>query len=161
MNKAVMAVLLLITVGCVTVPPLIHEVPPGKTYDSEAVGIVASVNQFFNKENIPVKILDNVSGIIATEEIKVPYTGFQYLSDYCDCGFLGGLYVYHDMVGKFGVIVRQKDNSATAVDIKADFKASLWKYKKFIGWVECQSKGYIESKLIDHLNASFKQKKQE
>lgn len=141
--------------GCATVPPLLHDVQSTGTFNAKYDRTAGSVKEFFKKEKIPVKEGTDNSGLIETEEIKVPYEGFQYLSDYCDCGAPGGFYVYHAMLGKFNTFIKETDDGKTTMHISAAFKASLWWHDTFVGWVACQSKGYIESKLIEHVNAAL------
>ncbi len=146
-------------VSCVTVPPVLHDVQSTGTFNAKYDGISGPVKEFFDKEKIPVRKGTDDPGMIETEEIKVPYEGFQYLSDYCDCGALGGLYVYRDILGKFSTSIKETDNSKTSIHISASYRASLWFNDTFIGWVECQSKGYIEGKLIGYVNAVLEKSK--
>jgi len=145
--------------GCATVPPVMHDVQSTGTFNAKYEGIAGPVKEFFDKEKIPVKKGTDDRGMIETEEMKVPYEGFQYVSDYCDCGALGGLYVYHEILGKFNAVIKETDNSNTTMHISASYKASLWWHDTFIGWVECQSKGYIEGKLIAYVNDALNRKK--
>ncbi len=155
MKRLFLVAMYIFIAGCATVPPVLHDVQSTETFDAKYNGITGSVKEFFDKENIPVKKGSEDPGLIETEDIKVPYEGFQYLSDYCDCGALGGFYVYHEILGKFTVSIKETDNSKTTIHVGASYKASLWWHDNFIGWVECQSKGYVESKLIEHVNAGL------
>lgn len=155
MKRLLLAAVYFIIAGCATVPPVLHDIKSTETFDAKYNGVAVSVKEFYDKEKMPVKKGIDDSGLIETEEIKVPYEGFQYLSDYCDCGAPGGLYVYHEILGKFSASIKETDNSKTTIHIAASYKASLWWNDTFIGWVECQSKGHIESKLIEHVNAAL------
>lgn len=141
--------------GCAAAPPVLHDVRSDGAFDAKYDWTVRSVKEFFEKEKIPVIKGNDDSGLIETEEIKVPYEGFQYSSDYCDCGAPGGLYVYREILGKFSAFLKKTDDGKTAVHIGASYRASLWRYDTFIGWVECQSKGYVENKLIEHVNTAL------
>ncbi len=161
MKRLLMAAVVLSLTGCATVPPLIHDVQSRSTFNAEYVVLVESVKEFFVKENIPVKTADDNTGMIEADETKVPYEGFQYRSDYCDCGTLGGLYVYHEILGMFKVYIKEEDENTTSVDIDAAYRASLWRYRTFIGWAACQSRGYMENKLITYLHDSLKENKKD
>ena len=161
MKRLLMAAVVLSVTGCATVPPLIQDedVQSRTTLNAEYVVLVDTVKEFFDKEDIPVKTGEDNSGVIEAEETKIPYEGFQYRSDYCDCGAPGGLYVYHEILGKFKVFIKEEDENTTTIDIDAAYRASLWRHKTFIGWVACQSRGYMENKLIAYLHASLKKNK--
>ncbi|MEW6603001.1 MAG: hypothetical protein AB1499_18665 [Nitrospirota bacterium] len=158
MKRVLLLAMCLILAGCATVPPVMRVVPSTETFNARSGVVVDSVNDFFKNENIPVRKGSEHSGIVETEEVKVPYEGFEYVSDYCDCGTLGGLYVYHGILGAFRAYVKETDNSRTTLHIESSFRASLWLNDTFMGWVVCQSKGYFESKLIKHVNDALKKK---
>jgi len=156
MKRFLLFAILFSIAGCATLPPVMHYVESTATFDAKSGVVFESVTQYFDKENIPVKKDSKVPGLIETEEIKVPYEGFEYVSEYCDCGSPGGLYVYHDILGIFTTFIQEADNGRTSIHIVASYRASLWLNNTFYGWVVCQSRGHVESRLIGHIIADLK-----
>lgn len=159
MKRILLVAILFSIAGCATLPPVMHSVQSTATFDANSGDVFDSVNEYFDKEKIPVKKKSGDSSLLETEEIRVPYEGFDYLSDYCDCGAPGGFYVYHEILGIITTFIQEADEGKTSMHIVASYRASLWLNDTFIGWVVCQSKGHIESRLIKHVNTDLKKRK--
>ena len=140
--------------GCATMPPITHDIKSEETYNAPFDKVWEPAINYFNNKNIPVRATDQASGIIESGEVKIPYDSFVYYSEYADCGTLGGLYVYHDILGKITVYLKKLDTNKTSVQIVTDYRASLWTGNNFKGWTVCQSKGYIEKSFLEYLNST-------
>jgi len=94
---------------------------------------------------------DRKSGFLITKEFNVPYEGFQYKSIYADCGQLAGLYVYNEIIGQYELLISESEDNSTTLRIIPHYRASLWLGKSFKGWIQCQSRGYVENLLIGEI----------
>jgi len=161
LKKICLLVLILLLTGCATVPPAKHDFQSGKIYKKPYDDVWKHAALFFKDRDIPLKTIEKASGTIVTEEMKIPYRGFLYESDYCDCGRLSGLYVYHEILGKFSIIVKKLAGAKTSVQVNANYKASKWLGKNFKGWVICESKGHAEKILLEHLDSALEGQEKE
>jgi hypothetical protein len=119
-------IIFILVTGCVTALPVKHE--------------------YKSREIFPVPF---------NEIWDVPQSGFQYQSEYTDCGNLGGFYTYHKIVGYFEIFISETEDNSTSVRTIPHYHASLWLGKSFKGWIPCQSKGYIEQLFMDELRAEI------
>jgi hypothetical protein len=153
-------VLILVT-GCVTTLPMKHEIKSHETFPIPFNDIWKLSSNFLETEVSAIETADKKAGFIKTEEFNVPYEDFQYQSKYTDCGKLGGLNVYHEIVGYYEIFISESDENRTTVRTVPHYRASLWSGKKFKGWVTCQSRGYVEQLLIDDVRAKIKESRPE
>ncbi len=158
MKKLSLFIISFFLIGCAAVPPATYNFQSRKTYDAAYDKVLASITGFLN-ENIPSIPEKEESGIITVEDVKIPYKGFYYESDFCDCGKLKGLYVYHEILGTFNISLKKIEDKKTSVEVIANYRASMWSGKTFKGWVTCQSKGYFEQNLFKHLDSVLKVRK--
>ncbi|MBI5055788.1 MAG: hypothetical protein HZB61_04140 [Nitrospirae bacterium] len=156
LNRLYIVTVFLLISGCVTVPPIQHDLQAEEKYAAVYGDVWQLVTGFLSDENISVKTGNKESGAILTSEVEVPYEGFQYVSDYCDCGRLGGLYVYHEIKGEYKIQISRLAEKVAAIRIDSRYRASLWLGEDFVGWVPCESKGYFEKKLFEQLTSKFK-----
>ena len=112
-------------------------------------------SNFLEAEVSAIDTADKKSGYLKTKEFTVPYNGFQYQSKYADCGKLGGLNVYHEIIGYYEIFITESDEKKTTVRTLPHYRASLWSGKDFKGWVPCESRGYVEQLLMDDLRAKI------
>jgi len=157
MRKLFQLSIFILVLGCATLPPLIQDVESIQQVKANFNRVWVPVNNFFSERNIPVKSVSMEAGSLETEAIKIPYESFAYKSDYCDCGTLGGIYVYREILGTFHVSIKGINKSTTAVTITADYRAALWEGNTFKGWVRCQSKGFVEKTFFQMLSSVFKE----
>jgi uncharacterized protein YceK len=149
--------------GCSTTPPLKHDFQSMDVFEAPFDIVWQAMKGFFEDRDIPLMTVEKDSGTIVTEELKIPYEGFNYYSKYCDCGTLGGLYVYREMIGKIYVSVVKQDDEHTFVKVSTNYRASKWLRDNFKGWVVCESRGYAEGTVLGFIKAEvekFKKKKE-
>jgi hypothetical protein len=158
MRKLFVLSIFILIMGCATVPPVIRDIESKQITKANYNRVWLPVNKFFDERDIPIKSISMEEGSLETEAIKIPYEGFAYESDYCDCGALGGIYVYREILGTFNVTIKGITKSTTTVTMKADYRAALWAGNTFRGWVMCQSKGFVEEAFFQKLNLIFKEK---
>jgi hypothetical protein len=149
-------VLILVT-GCVTTLPMKHEIKSHETFPIPFNDIWKLSSNFLETKVSAIETADINTGFLKTKEFTVPYNGFEYQSKYADCGKLGGLYVYHEIIGYYEIFISESDENRTTVRTIPYYRASLWYGKKFKGWVPCQSRGYVEQLLIDDLRTQIEE----
>ncbi len=148
-------IILMLVSGCVTAPPMTHEYRSNDNFPIPFNEAWELSNNFLTENVSAIDTADRKSGYIKTEEFNVPYEGFQYQSEYADCGTLGGLYVYHKIIGYYEIFIYESETNLTVVSAIPHYRASLWLGKSFKGWVPCRSRGYIEQLLMDDLGAKM------
>ena len=158
MRKLFLLAIFILIMGCATVPPLIRDIKSQQIAKANYNRVWLPVNNFFSERDIPIKSISMEAASLETEAIKIPYEGFAYESDYCDCGTLGGIYVYREILGTFNVTIKGINKNTTDVTIKADYRAALWAGNTFRGWVRCQSKGFVEKAFFNKLSSVFQEK---
>jgi hypothetical protein len=139
--------------GCATVPPAKHDFQSIMIYNASYDKVWKQLLSFFKDREITLPIAEKESGLIVTEELKIPYRGFAYQSDYCDCGRPGGFYVFHEIIGKINVIVKKLSEDKTSVEVSTNYRASKWLGSNFKGWVMCESKGFAEKRILTYLES--------
>ncbi|UCH82332.1 MAG: SPOR domain-containing protein [Nitrospiraceae bacterium] len=154
-KKVLFIVITLLVTGCVSALPMKHEYKSREIFPLPFDQVWTLSSNFLEKNVSPVKIADKKSGLLESREFKVPYYGFQYASEYTDCGKLGSLYVYHEIIGHYEIFISELDENRTSVRIIPDYRASLWLGKSFKGWVNCRSRGYVEQSFVDNLWAQI------
>jgi hypothetical protein len=157
MRKLFQLSIFILVIGCATLPPLIQDVESLRRVKANFNRIWVPTNNFFNERDIPVKSVIIEAGSLETEAIKIPYEGFNYESDYCDCGTLGGIYVFREILGTYTVTIKGINRNTTDVTMKADYRAALWAGNTFKGWVRCQSNGHMEEAFFKKLSSTFKE----
>jgi hypothetical protein len=90
MRKLFLLSIFILIMGCATLPPLMQDIESQQIAKANYKRVWLPVNKFFNERDIPIKSISMEAGSLETEAIKIPYEGFAYGSDYCDCGTLGG-----------------------------------------------------------------------
>ncbi len=148
-------VVLILVTGCVTAVPVKHEIKTHEHFPVPFNTIWSLSTDFLETKVADIETADKKSGFIKTAEFNVPHEGFQYQSKYADCGKLGGLYVYHDIIGFYEIYISELDANSSMVSTIANFRASLWLGNKFKGWIPCQSRGYIEQLFKDDVRAKI------
>lgn len=142
--------------GCATIPPAKYDVQSSKHYQKKYDEVWEAIISSFAEANTPIKTIEKVSGIIATESMRIPFTQKdmgKYESYYCDCGAPGGLNVYRAMRGQYNVFAKRISEERTTVQINTIFEASMWIGKDFLDWVYCSSKGLAEAKLLNSIES--------
>jgi len=147
----------ILLMGCATLPPVIREIKSEQTIKANFNRVWMPINIFFRDREIPVKNVSTAGGKLETESVKIPYEGYAYKSDYCDCGTLGGIYVYREILGTYTVTVKGVNKSTTEVTFEADYRASLWSGNTFLGWVRCESKGIVEEAFFQNLSTTLQE----
>ncbi len=150
-------IVFILVTGCVSALPMKHEY---KSADNFPVPLneVWELSSNFLEENVSaIDTADKQSGFLKTKEFNVPHSGFQYHSEYADCGKLGGLYTYHKIVGHFEIFISESEENRTVVSTIPHYRASLWLGKSFKGWIPCQSRGHVEQLLMDYLETKNKE----
>ncbi len=158
MKKLSLFTIFFLLIGCATIPPATYNFQSQKTYDATYDVVLAPIISFLN-EDIPSMPAKEEAGVITVADVKIPYKGFYYESDFCDCGKLKGLYVYHEILGTFNISLKKLEDKKTSVEVIANYRASLWSGKTFKEWVTCRSKGYFEQNLFKHLDSVLKVRK--
>jgi len=144
--------------GCATIVPPKYPFQATRTYEKDYDTVWSSVIEIFAQRNISIKTIEKVSGIVVSENSKVPFQvqpDLTYNSSYCDCGSPGGLVILTDMKGRFNVFVRKITENATSVQVNTAYHALKQMGMHFVlGWNwECNSKGYMESIIFDDLDS--------
>jgi hypothetical protein len=150
-------VVLILVTGCASVLPMKHEFKSHETFPIPFNDVWKLSSNFLETKVSAIDTADKKTGFLKTKEFTVPYSGFQYQSKYADCGKLGGLNVYHEIVGYYEIFISESDENRTTVRTVPHYRASLWSGKEFKGWVPCQSRGYVEQLLIDDLRTQVKE----
>lgn len=158
-KKLFFLAVLLLGAGCITLPPIQHKIKTGTVYSVPYEKIWEMAGESVIRKIAEVEKSDKQSGLIRTKEFKVPYKGFQYVSEYADCGEPGGLYVYREIIGYFDIIISEKAANKVSVKAIAHYRAPMWLGSKFKGIVTCQSKGLVERRLFEDIQLSFKDNK--
>jgi len=158
MKRFVFAFIFMFLSGCATVPPAQYNYDSSRAYSKAYDEVWQSIVDYFAKRNTPIKTIEKASGIIATEDLNVP---FQYKSgtiksSYCDCGTPGGLNTYKQLLGRYNVFVKKVSDSETSVQVNTNYRASIWFGNNFLGWVNCASTGDLESSLHSHIEHQMK-----
>jgi hypothetical protein len=157
LKRAPYCIVFILVTGCLSALPLKHEY---KSYENFPVPLneVWELSSNFLEENVSaIDTADKQSGFLKTKEFNVPYSGFQYQSEYADCGKLGGLYTYHKIVGHYEIFISESKENRTVVSTIPHYRASLWLGKSFKGWIPCQSRGHVEQLLMDYLRTKNKE----
>jgi hypothetical protein len=154
-KKLFLLAVLLLGSGCITLPPIQHEIKTESVYPVRHEEVWELVNESVKRNIAAVEKADKKSGLIRTKKFKVPYRGFQYVSKYADCGEPGGLYVYHEIIGYFDIIISETDVNEVSVKVIAHYSAPMWFGSSFKGIVTCHSRGYVERLLFEDLRLSF------
>lgn len=158
MRKFLQVLIFLLIAGCATLPPVIRDIKTQQIVKANYNRVWVPVNSFFNERKIPVRTVSIPDGSLETETVKIPYENYAYESDYCDCGTLGGIYVYREITGTYNVTIKGITKSTTSVTLNADYRAALWAGNTFSGWVRCQSKGLVEKAFFEKLSSVFQEK---
>ncbi len=148
-------IVLIFVTGCVSALPMKHKYKSHENFSVPFNEIWKLSNNIIEERVSAIDVVDIKSGFLKTEEFNVPYEGFQYQSKYADCGKLGGLYVYHRIIGYYEIFISESEDNRTVVSTIPHYRASLWLGNSFKGWVPCQSKGYVEQLLLDDLRAKI------
>ncbi len=156
-KKAPYIVVIVFMTGCVTALPMKHEYTSRETLPLPFDDVWELSSNFLEQNVSAIDTADKKSGYIITKEFNVPYNGFQYQSEYADCGQLGSLYVYHEIVGNYEIFISPLEDNRSSIRIIPDYRASLWIGKSFKGWVPCQSRGYFEQLLVNDLRTKKKE----
>ena len=152
-KKLIILFILLLFTSCASVPPTPNEFHFSQNYNKYLDIVWDEVIAIFAKRNIPIKNIEKFSGIIATEDMKVKFTGeVSPESQYCDCGKPGNLTTYREMVGRFNVFVRKVGKNETSVQINPYYRASKYFGNDFIEWTDCTSKGFLEHDILTQLD---------
>ncbi len=146
-------IVFILVTGCVTALPMKHVYKSQEIFPVPFNEIWEVSNNFLEENVAAIDTADKKSGFLKTKEFDVPQSGFQYQSEYADCGNLGGLYTYHKIVGYYEIFISETEENSTAVRIIPHYHGSLWLGKSFKGWIPCQSKGYVEQLLMDDVRA--------
>lgn len=155
MKKILLFIVVIFLTGCVTTKPATYNFQTEKVYEAAYQKVLTKIISFSGDSRIQLKQSEKDPELIASEEVKIPYIGFLYESAYCDCGTLGGLYVYHEILGKVNVYLKNLEDDKTSVEVVARYRASKWLGNNFKEWVTCQSKGYFEESLFKYLDESL------
>lgn len=109
----------------------------------------SAVIDCFATYNTPIKTIEKNSGIVATDEMKIPYTSSfaTIYSDYCDCGSPGFPYKHNKLQGVYNLFVKPISKEETSFQINTRYRTQLWYGQNFIDWSECESKGLLEQKM--------------
>jgi hypothetical protein len=158
-NKLCLLSVLLIVTGCITLPPIQHEIKTETVYRVPYGRIWEWANESVAKKIAEIENADKKSGHIRTKKFKAPYKGFQYISEFADCGEPGGLYVYREITGYVDIIISDKDVNEVFVKVIAHYSAPMWLGSNFKGTVTCQSKGHVEKLLFEDLQLLVKDNK--
>ncbi len=144
--------ILLIVAGCATLPPIKHEIKTRETYTATYEKFWEQANESVKGVIAEIEKADKKTGVIRTKEFKTPYEGFQYISEFADCGEPGGLYVYRDIIGYFDISISEIEENKVYLQANAHYHAPMWFGNSFKGMVVCQSRGYLEKLLFDHVH---------
>jgi hypothetical protein len=156
MKKAVCILIAVFLTGCATTKPSTYDLEPQKTFSASYNEVWQIMNRFFEDREISLHTAEREAGIIVTEELTIPYRGFLYYSEYCDCGKLSGLSVFREIVGKFTVVAKKYDDTTTFVRLNTSYRASQWTRDMFEGWVLCTTKGHMEKAFFDGIESALK-----
>ena len=156
LKRAPYCIVFILVTGCVTSLPMKHEYKSREIFPVPFNEIWELSSNFLEENVAAIDTADKKSGFLKTKEFDVPQSGFQYQSEYADCGNLGGLYTYHKIIGYYEIFISETEENSTAVRTIPHYHASLWLGKSFKGWIPCQSKGNIEQLFMDELRAEIK-----
>ncbi len=149
-------VVLILVTGCVTIPPTKHEYKSHENFPVSLNKVWNLSSNFLAEKVAAIDTADKKSGFLKTKEFNVPYEGFQYKSIYADCGELAGLYVYRKIIGHYDIFISESEDNRTTLRTFPHYRASLWLENNFKGWVQCQSRGYVEKLLINNIWANIR-----
>jgi hypothetical protein len=152
---------LLLLAGCITLPPIQHKIKTEEVYSVRYGAIWKLASDSAVRTIADVKKADKKSGLIRTKEFRAPYKGFQYISEYADCGEPGGMYVYRGIIGYFDIVVSEKGEDKVSVTANAHYRAPMWKGSSFRGMVVCQSRGHVEKLFFQNLRLSLRDYKED
>lgn len=134
--------------SCATSPKQ-HLIANEKGFDREYDHVWTAVVQFFAENNVPIKTLEKVSGLIAAESQSFP-------KDWSDCGS-PGLLSQQGPYGTFNVFVKQAPQERVSVTVNCQF----WCERKFSSdpWTrsECSSTGKFEDLLLKYVDLTLKE----
>ena len=141
--------------SCASVPPKNYNFQSSRIINKNYDEVWAAIISSFAENNTPIKTIEKDSGIIVSDDLKVPFKlqNAIYYSDYCDCGHPGGLNMYKQMLGSYNIFARKIENEQTSIQINTNFKASMWYGNNFIDWVTCSSKGLFEGNLLSQVES--------
>lgn len=141
-------------VGSSGAPPAKYSFQSSVEYDKSFDEVWEAIIASFAASNIPIKTIEKNSGIIVSDEMKVPFTIKPvaiYESDYCDCGSPQGLTVFKEMYGSYNIFVRRFSSDRVSVQINTLFKAIVGDMNHIYGSNPCNSKGFLEAKLLKEI----------
>lgn len=130
-----------------------------KTYGAGYEGVWKSVVQVFERNNIPIKSMDEASGIIVSSDKSLPsrdqkHSGIFDAAD-CDCGQPGRFEHISKITGKFTVIVK-RSGDLTTVQVESSGKALVGRFfGKQEQWRNCSSTGVFEDKFLELLTQNI------
>ena len=148
-------IVFILVAGCATILPMKHEFKSEETFPVPFNKVWNLSNNYIEATVSDIEVADSKYGFIKTKEFNVPYEGFQYKSIYADCGQLAGLYVYREIVGHYEIFISESEDNKTTLRTFPYYRASLWLGNSFKGWIECQSRGHIETSLIGNIWANI------
>jgi len=147
-------IVFILVASCATMP-MKHEYKSEETFPVPFNKVWNLSNNYLVATVSAIDTADKKAGFLKTKDFKVPYEGFQYTSKYADCGHLGGLYVYREIVGHYEIYISESEDNSTTLRTFPYYRASLWLGNNFKGWIQCQSRGYIETLLIGNIWANI------
>jgi hypothetical protein len=155
LKRVPLLIVLILVTGCATILPMKHDYKSQENFPVPFNKVWNLSNNFLARNVSAIETADRKPGFLLTKEFNVPYEGFQYKSIYADCGQLAGLYVYHEIIGYYELYISESADNKTTLRIMPHYRASLWLGKSFKGWIQCQSRGYVEKLLIDDIWANI------
>lgn len=158
MKRFMIAVIFVFLSGCATVPPAKYNFDLHRDYSKTYDEVWSSIIEYFANTNTPIKTVEKVSGIIVSDDMKIPFqpTVGTIQSIYCDCGTPGGFFYYKELLGNYNVFVKKVTDNETSVQINTNYKTQLWLTNNFQGWTNCPSTGLLESGLYAYLEQQLK-----
>lgn len=148
MRYLTLVLALVVLAGCASVPPRIHNFESSRTFNTDYDTTWGKLVSFFGRNNIPIKNLEKVSGIIVAEK-EMFYAPAAYVPpNGLDCGLPGGLALRVGYQLDFNVLARKiEDRTELVVNV-------FGKQARRIGdnpiyWSECLSTGYLEKAIFD------------
>lgn len=133
-------------VGSSGAPPAKYSFQSSVEYDKSFDEVWEAIIASFAASNIPIKTIEKTSGIIVSDEMRVPFTIYE--SDYCDCGSPAALTIFKEMYGSYNIFVRRFGSDRVSVQINTLFKAIVCDTNHICVSSPCNSKGFLETKLL-------------